>query len=443
MPEIVTTDPLVARLQRNERADQELRQAYATLGGIVQHLPSTDDLMLTPESMAAWRIVRQADPSLYLTFLAVVRERSGRHTSDLVKHHIGPATSGPRRDIQLLSYDDLLAQPEPEWSCDGRIPKFGFGCAYGPPGVGKSFAMVHMALSAARGSDWFGRSMKQCGVIYVAAEGRQRDRIAAYVQHQHLSAADISRFRVIESAIDLSGPTEDLEQLERIIPATADQLGGIGLVVIDTLSRVLVGADENAAQGMGGFIGACKRIEEATGGLVLAIHHSGKDPANGARGHSSLRAATDVEIAFTKADDGGLRTAKFTKLRDGQDGEELHFRLQAVNLGDGRGSVVVVPSDEQPKAAQRSTKLTADERVAQAALREEIGDTGVPMPYTSVLPGGVKGVTVEAWRTRFYARLGDSRDVDQAAKRQAWNRGRKGLIAKNIAGCWEDWAWLW
>jgi hypothetical protein len=74
------------------------------------------------------------------------------------------------------------------------------------------------------------------------------------------------------------------------------------------------------------------------------------------------------------------------------------------------------------------------------ALNEVLSDRGERLPGTSVIPGGVRGVAMDAWRDRFFARLGDSRAAD--ATRQAWSRGKKGLVAKHIIGMFDPWVWL-
>jgi hypothetical protein len=63
---------------------------------------------------------------------------------------------------------------------------------------------------------------------------------------------------------------------------------------------------------------------------LMVIHHSGKDRAKGARGHSLLRAATDTEIEVERG------RVTVTKQRD-MDGEfKQAFRLRAVNIGTDR-----------------------------------------------------------------------------------------------------------
>ncbi len=47
---------------------------------------------------------------------------------------------------------------------------------------------------------------------------------------------------------------------------------------------------------MGALVRCMDLIRQETGACVLFVHHSGKDAAKGARGHSLLRAAIDTEI---------------------------------------------------------------------------------------------------------------------------------------------------
>ena len=103
---------------------------------------------------------------------------------------------------------------------------------------------------------------------------------------------------------------------------------------------------------------------------------------------------------------------------------------------------MVVPVDYTPARQAKKRKLTADEEIALQTLREVADEAGERLPETSVIPEGVtRGVKIEAWRGRFYDRLGGERDTEQAAKRQAFGRGRKGLVAKGYAGMHGEFAW--
>ena len=99
-----------------------------------------------------------------------------------------------------------------------------------------------------------------------------------------------------------------------LLASIRERHGRVALVVVDTLARAMTG-NENPPDDMGKFVAACGRIREACEGHVLIVHHSGKDLAKGARGHSSLRAATDVELEVTNGQDGGCVRSPSTATR--------------------------------------------------------------------------------------------------------------------------------
>ena len=92
------------------------------------------------------------------------------------------------------------------------------------------------------------------------------------------------------------------------------------------------------------------KIRRETGACVLVVHHTGKDEAKGARGHSLLRAAIDTEIAMTRNKDDGLIEIKATKQRDLMMADPVFCKLRSLVVGrDSRGrdvrSGVVVPME--------------------------------------------------------------------------------------------------
>lgn len=104
-----------------------------------------------------------------------------------------------------------------------------------------------------------------------------------------------------------------------------------GVLVIDTLNRAAPGADENDAAAMGAIIAGLKALQTELGGLVLAVHHTGKDATKGLRGHSSLHAALDAALEVTRTED--MREWRTAKAKDGSDDQGHPFRLEVVELG--------------------------------------------------------------------------------------------------------------
>jgi AAA domain-containing protein len=137
------------------------------------------------------------------------------------------------------------------------------------------------------------------------------------------------------------------------------------VIVIDTLSRVMAGGNENAPEDMTALIRNLDAIREHTGAHIMVVHHTGKDTARGARGHSSLRAATDTEIEV--ANENGVHTAQVTKQRDYQGGETFTFTLKSISLGhdpdgDPVGSCVVEWSTDAAPI-ERKRKLSKNQQL--------------------------------------------------------------------------------
>ncbi len=269
---------------------------------------------------------------------------------------------------QFRPMSDLLNSAPLQWIVKGVLPKAQLGVIYGASGSGKSFAALDMAMAIARGAQWRGHRVTQCPVAYVIAEGAKgfRKRVQAYSQANGVDAAEIP-IAGLEAAPSLLD-TGDTKELIRGLKA----LGEVGLVIIDTLAQVTPGADENTAKDMNPAIKRCQAISEATGALVLLVHHAGKDAAKGARGWSGIRAALDVELEVVKTEAGG-RYLRLTKSKDDVDGLEWGFELRQITLGvdedlDPITSCVVVEA-EVNKAKAVTRKLGPREQAVVDAFQ--------------------------------------------------------------------------
>lgn len=61
-----------------------------------------------------------------------------------------------RRRFRLMSAAELMSLPPPRWLVANHLPVEGLAVLYGPPGGGKSFVALDLALSIATGLDWLG-----------------------------------------------------------------------------------------------------------------------------------------------------------------------------------------------------------------------------------------------------------------------------------------------
>ncbi len=258
------------------------------------------------------------------------------------------------RELPLLTAMDLGEMPPLAWAVKNLLPSTGIAAAYGPSGCGKSFLVLDLAAAAATGADWFGHRIKGGQRwVYAALEGRAgiQRRVQAWERHHERAFPENVRF-MFES-FKLTEPT-DVLALGRAVEA----YGGAEVIVLDTLNRATPGAEENSSVDMGLAIEAAQQLQALTGGLVLLVHHAGKDSTKSMRGHTSLFAAMDAVIKVTK-DDSGRREWSAEKVKDGEDGEAHQFRLHVVELGqdedgDTITSCVVTPELEADADAQSS-----------------------------------------------------------------------------------------
>lgn len=260
---------------------------------------------------------------------------------------------------------------------------------YGPSNSGKTFFVLDLAFHAALGGEWRGRRVNPCAVLYLAAEGGSgvANRIVAMKREKGVTELP---FALRRAGMDLLHAEADLQavyDLAKEVQAVAPDRPL--LIVIDTLSRVMAGGDENSAADMTALIRNIDAIREATGAHIMLVHHTGKDTARGARGHSSLRAATDTEIEVQNED--GSRAALVTKQRDYQGGETFAFTLRNVTLGmdqdgDEVTSCVVEPADADEHRA-KVRKFTKNQKVLVETFDQFIADGyGKPNPAGPTMP---------------------------------------------------------
>jgi energy-coupling factor transporter ATP-binding protein EcfA2 len=255
--------------------------------------------------------------------------------NDFMQEHGGEAlaeilncTRTPPMRFNLLAAAELCNAPPMCWMVKGVLPEQGLAALYGPSGSGKSFLVISLAADIAAGENtWFGRRIAPHPVTYCALEGEGGigKRIQAWSQHYDKPVPDALRFLMQPFSLLDDSDVSDL--------ATAVQRAGGagGLVILDTLNRAASGADENSSADMGRIIAATKRLQDMLGGLVLLVHHTGKDTSKGLRGHSSLFAALDGAIEVTKAASGMQWT--IAKSKDEMTGTLHRFRLEIVTVG--------------------------------------------------------------------------------------------------------------
>jgi len=321
---------LAEALERGGWLDNVGGLAY--LGSLAKDTPSAANISAYAEIVRERSTLRQclamaarvstlaADPKgLTLEYIVGMVERS----AFALKSRVDLRSFG----YMLRTVEDLATSPPQSYRVKQVFPETGIAAIFGPSGSGKSFLGFDMARAIGQGADWFGFRVKPGPVVCLVLEGEGglRNRAAAYrTQHGGNCLANV---RFIDSKFDLL--TSDIEALVEAIKAAGLYCPTI---FVDTLNRAAPGADENSSVDMGRIIAACKRLQAETGGLVVLVHHAGKDVTRGMRGHSSLFAALDAVIQVSR--DGERREWTLIKSKDGQDGEAHGFSLKVLNLGE-------------------------------------------------------------------------------------------------------------
>lgn len=234
---------------------------------------------------------------------------------------------------EILRGSAVLSLPPRSWILRGWLPADSLGAIYAPPGVGKSFYALSLSLELALGGEWIEPLGEPRRVLYLAAERSTeiRDRAEAWQAHTGRKIPDTWSLLGPRRAPQLTVPTQ-VEALERVISDTGAQV-----VVLDTYARMTLGLEENATGPTGLVLEALDRIRQATsGGIVLAVHHTGKDTSKGLRGSIAFLGAVDFSIEITSTGAGRIR-AQVKKSNAGPEPLPEHYSLEPVKLPPNPG----------------------------------------------------------------------------------------------------------
>lgn len=314
-----------------------------------------------------------------------------------------------RKGLHYVRFEDAKADTSAPYLIDGLIDQGAMSVLYGDSNSGKTFIALDLSHHIATGRDWRGKRVRRGMVVYVAAEGGRsiRKRLAAL--RGRYGAQDVDLV-LVPCPVDLLRTNGDTSKLIELIREAETEYGEqAALVVIDTLSRAMAGGNENAPDDMGSFVLNVDKIRAAVRAHVLIVHHTGKDAAKGARGHSLLRAATDTEIEVAD------RTISVTKQRDMDYGEPFPFDLEVVTVGaTDEGAAITSCIVKYP--AKADVAMTPDMKLAIESLQQACADVASERPAN---PDGSQqhvSVTFSCWAAVFRAKKG----TDKGSSRNAY-----------------------
>jgi hypothetical protein len=287
--------------------------------------------------------------------------------------------------FRLLSDSDLDRLPPLRWLVKRIIPDAGIGAIFGDSGTFKSFLTLDLMAHVSNGKEWFGNRVRAAPAVYVPFEGQGGipNRVKAWRlaeaarQNPGMLLSVIPPDDVRTNISVIMEPINLREQADRDrLVATLTESGWAGGVLcVDTLAHASAGIDENSSA-MAEMISIFRDLQLRLGGVILLIHHSGKDSSRGMRGWSGLHAAMDFVIECQRDKDDPALVAEFVlaKVKDGSTGARTKFRLEVVQIGvdedgDYMSSLVVCPASaeaapdtENPFKRDRSAEDADDEQ---------------------------------------------------------------------------------
>jgi len=279
----------------------------------------------------------------------------------------------PPTDIfEFLDVKQIKSMKDAEYVVDKIMPENSFGIVVGAPGCGKSFLELGKALAISSGqAQWFGHAIKKHGAtIYITSEGLSdmKFRIMAWEQHYGVSADEVPFF-LIHNTINFMS-NDDTLRLLKTVAYIAKLHGAPTAVFVDTISRVLPGADENLQKDMTIFIAACDAVRQAFKCSVTGVHHTSRN--GNLRGSTVFEGAADYILMIERESGDSFGTIFAKKIKTAQDGWEKAFELRSVDVGmfGSNTSLVAIETTTEEKVKPKWPDKSVLESVLRAMQRD-------------------------------------------------------------------------
>jgi hypothetical protein len=324
--------------------------------------------------------------------------------------------------------------PIPPALIKGISPQTGVATIGGQSGTGKSFHAIHLGVRLIPDCqqnfyiDKY-RIKRHGGVLYLVLEGKSAFPLrltAAFEQllNRQLEFGERSRrpfaWNTYTPNLFEKGPDNLLTLADREQKRMCQEFG-VDLVVImlDTMGLAACYENENMAAQVQRVVSGLNRMSDETGALAINVDHMGKDQDAGMRGTSAKRDCVESILAcFVDRDKENKpinHRMQLFKVRDGEEGTIIPYRLEQVDMGvdeDGeRVSTAIIrwELDRPPRPKRRPPKKTK----TNITLERAINEVGLP-------------ADPDVLRAAFYKHHGGNAHAANAA----WNRApdESGLV---------------
>ena len=367
-----------------------------------------------------------------------------------------------RQPPVLVWFGDRPPEPPPMLVRD-LLPQGQIAIAAGVFSSGKTFVVGDLAACIMLDEPFAGREIvRPGGILWLAAEGANeidaRIKAAAQARAPDGEAPALPFARQAFDVPKLTGPDAEVQLIahaDAFKAGLAQRFAGTDLVmiVIDTLGSAAGFVDGNSSAEAQRVMDMLRRVNVATGALILLVDHFGKAVETGVMGASAKAQSADAVLGILadKTIEGEISNRRMTvaKLRGGAGGMVTPFKLRQVLVGGFGGTTCVVDWETMADAFTPGAKAKAERpawsgngRVLKSALERALIDHGKPMRPFADGPA-VKAVPLRLVRTEFYASY--AADTTEA-KKKVMRRQLDTAIARQLVGTREiggtDHLWL-
>lgn len=288
---------------------------------------------------------------------------------------------GLRRHIRSAREVAELDIPPKSCLVEEWLPRGGLAMVWAERGLGKTWFALELALCVAEGRSFLAYKVpKSEAVLYIDGEmplvdTKERLKLLRQCVPENLYVLSSETLFTSDTPLNINDEADQ----ERIVSAIADMAQeGIkpGLVILDNLSSLTAGIDENDNSALDGILRFLRRLRH-DGITVLFVHHANK--SGDQRGASRREDLLDTSIKLARPDktvtahhDGGHFVVEFTKTR-GRTPKPHKLEIKLMQTADGRVSFswsqgrTVSPRDEILRA------IAMEKPKTQAEVAEHLG----------------------------------------------------------------------
>ncbi len=230
--------------------------------------------------------------------------------------------------------------PDTQWIIANMIPDQATVLLLGPSGHFKSFVAQHILMSLAAGHKGAFAGLRSGPTFYGAHEGRREIKKArknAWKEANGLAGVELP-FYVARAPL-VADEDQCNEFREAIRARLRQHSAKIAGIVLDTVAKCMLGLNENDARDIGKFVAFCDSLRDEFECPAIALHHTGKDDARGARGSSALQAGFDTTLLCKRVENSRAVSLRVMQHKDAEE-PEAPWTFEARKVG---ASLVLAP----------------------------------------------------------------------------------------------------